>query len=124
MIYNCILIKSYLLYDIGTQIKRKYKFSFEICFSKQLEQELEKSFTGEEVLKEITQKEEKEWQLCLAINNDWNAEVASARDERIAKEKEVERQKILEQLITQEEEKQKRLNIIEEQVRLEKVILH
>lgn len=89
-----------------------------------MEQELEKSFTGEEVLKEIAQKEEKEWQLCLAINNDWNAEVAAARDERIAKEKEEERQMVMEQLIIHEEKKQKKLEIIEEQVRQEKVNLH
>lgn len=94
---------------------------FKINFSKQLEQELEKSFTGEEVLKEIAEKEEKEWQICLAINNDWNAEVASARDERIAREKEEERQIVMEQLIIHEEEKQKKLEIIEERVRQEKV---
>lgn len=89
-----------------------------------MEQELEKSFTGEEVLKEIAQKEENEWQLCLAINNDWNAEVASARDERIAKEKEDQRQIVLEQLIVTEEEKRKKLEIIEERVRQEKVNLN
>lgn len=87
-----------------------------------MEQELEKSFTGEEVLNEIIQKEEKEWQHCLEINNDWNAEVASARDERIAKEKEIERQTILEYLINNEEEKRKMQELVEERVRKEKVI--
>lgn len=87
-----------------------------------MEQELEKSFTGEEVLNEIIQKEEKEWHQCLAINNDWNAEVASHRDERIAREKEIERQTILENLINSEEEKRKMMEMVEEQVRAEKVI--
>lgn len=108
----------------STRMTTKCNLYFEINFSKQLEQELEKSFTGEEVLKEITQKEEKEWQQCLAINNDWNAEVASARDERIAKEKEDERKIVMEQLIIHEEEKRKKLEIIEERVRQEKVNLY
>lgn len=90
-------------------------------FRKQLELELETSYTGQEVLQEIKNKEEALWDKCIDINENWNAEVALAREERLAKEREVERENILAQLIEQEENNKRKLEEIEEIVRLEKV---
>lgn len=93
-----------------------------IYFRKQLEHELEMSYTGHEVIQEITNKEEALWLKCIDINDNWNAEVAVARDERLAKERETQREFILEQLVQKEEEKKQQFEAIEEIVRLEKVI--
>jgi len=71
----------------------------------QLENELETSFTGHEVLQEIVQKEETLWVKCMEINDNWNTEVALTRDERLAKEREAQRESILAHLIEKEEEK-------------------
>lgn len=92
-----------------------------VCFRKQLENELETSYTGQEVLQEISNKEEALWAKCIEINDNWNAEVATARDERLAKEREAQRDIILAQLIEQEEQKKQKLEAIEQIVRLEKV---
>lgn len=90
-------------------------------FRKQLEKELETSYTGQEVLQEITNKEEALWAKCLDINDNWNAEVAVARDERLAKEREALREIILAQLIEKEEEKKQKFEAMEQIIRLEKV---
>lgn len=90
-------------------------------FRKQLEIELEKSFTGQEVLQEIANKEEMLWAKCMDINDNWNAEVALTRDERLARERESQREIILAQLIEKEAEKKQKLEKIEKIVRLEKV---
>lgn len=88
---------------------------------KQLQDELEKSTTGIEVLQEIASKEEALWIKCNEINDEWNAEVASARDERLAREREVQREIILAQLMEEEKVKKQKLEEIENIVRLEKV---
>lgn len=88
-----------------------------------MEYELEMSYTGHEVIQEITNKEDALWLKCIDINDNWNAEVAIARDERLAKEREIRRESILAQLVQKEEEKKKQIEVIEEIVRLEKVIL-
>lgn len=82
------------------------------------------SYTGQEVLQEIANKEEALWAKCIQINENWNAEVAIARDERLAKEREAQRKTILAQLIEKEEEKKQKLEAIEEIVRLEKVCFY
>ncbi|KAL5233426.1 hypothetical protein ACI65C_000836 [Semiaphis heraclei] len=87
---------------------------------KQLEYELETSYTGQEVLQEIANKEEMLWAKCMDINDNWNAEVALDREQRLANEREARREEILAQLIEKEEEKQKKLEAIEEIIRLEK----
>lgn len=92
-----------------------------VCFRKNLEIELEKSTTGHEVLQEIANKEEALWAKCIDLNDNWNAEVASARDERLAKERETRREIILSQLLEDEREKKQKLEEIESIVRLEKV---
>jgi len=92
-----------------------------MCFRKQLENELETSYTGQEVLQEIANKEEALWAKCLDINDNWNAEVAAARDERLAKEREAQREIILAQLIEKEEEKKNKFEAMEQIIRLEKV---
>lgn len=76
------------------------------------------------MLQEITNKEEVLWAKCIDINNNWNVEVALARDERLVIEREAERELILTELIEKEEEKKKNLEAIEEIVRLEKVYMH
>lgn len=93
-----------------------------VCFRKQLERELETSYTGHEVLQEIANKEEALWAKCVDVNDEWNAEVALARDARLALEREAEREIILAQLINKEEEKKQHLEAIEQIVRLEKVM--
>lgn len=92
-----------------------------LLYRKQLENELETSYTGHEVLQEIADKEEALWLKCMAINNEWNAEVAVARDERMAIEREAEREVILAQLIETEEQKKRKHEEIEQIIRLEKV---
>lgn len=87
---------------------------------KQLEYELETSYTGQEVLQEIANKEEQLWAKCMDINDNWNAEVAVEREQRLANEREARREEILAQLIEKEEEKKKKLEAIEEIIRLEK----
>ncbi|XP_026805368.1 probable 28S ribosomal protein S26, mitochondrial [Rhopalosiphum maidis] len=87
---------------------------------KQLEYELETSYTGQEVLQEIVNKEELLWAKCMDINDNWNAEVALEREQRLANERETRREEILAQLIEKEEEKKKKLEAIEEIIRLEK----
>ncbi|XP_060852427.1 small ribosomal subunit protein mS26 [Rhopalosiphum padi] len=87
---------------------------------KQLEYELETSFTGQEVLQEIANKEELLWAKCMDINDNWNAEVAIEREQRLANERETRREEILAQLIEREEEKKKKLEAVEEIIRLEK----
>ncbi|VVC32507.1 Hypothetical protein CINCED_3A009121 [Cinara cedri] len=101
------------------QLFTTYRTSMK-SIKKQLEYELETSYTGQEVLQEIANKEEALWKKCLEINDNWNAEVALARDERLAIEREAQRKLILAQLIEKEEEKKKQLEAIEEIVRLEK----
>lgn len=93
-------------------------------FRKQLENELETSYTGQEVLQEITNKEEALWTRCIDINENWNAEVALAREERLIKEREIKRETILAELIEKEEIKKQKFEEIEEIVRLEKVIIY
>lgn len=75
-------------------------------------------------MQEITNKEEALWAKCMDINDNWNAEVALARDVRLAHEREAQREIILAQLIEKEEEKKQKLEAIEEIVRLEKVHVH
>ncbi|KAL4090702.1 hypothetical protein QTP88_025489 [Uroleucon formosanum] len=87
---------------------------------KQLEYELETSYTGQEVLQEIANKEKILWAKCMDINDNWNAEVAIEREQRLANEREVQREDILAQLIEKEEDKKKKLEVIEEIIRLEK----
>lgn len=89
-----------------------------------MENELEKSYTGQEVLQEIAKKEEALWLKCMDINENWNAEVALARDERLAKEREIQRELILAQLIEKEEERKQKFEALEEIVRLEKVYIY
>lgn len=57
----------------------------------------------------------------MDINDNWNAEVAVEREQRLANEREARREEILAQLIEKEEEKKKKLEAIEEIIRLEKV---
>lgn len=90
------------------------------CIQKQLEYELETSYTGQEVLQEIANKEEMLWVKCMDINDNWNAQVAIDREQRLANEREARREEILAQLIEKEEEKKKKLEVVEERVRLEK----
>lgn len=59
----------------------------------------------------------------MDINDNWNAEVALDREQRLANEREARREEILAQLIEKEEEKKKKLETIEEIIRLEKVSL-
>lgn len=92
-------------------------------FRKQLEKELETSYTGQEILQEIINKEEAIWAKCIDINENWNAEVALDREERLTKKREIERENILAQLIEKEKNKKQKLEEIEEIVRLEKVYL-
>ncbi|XP_015370743.1 PREDICTED: probable 28S ribosomal protein S26, mitochondrial [Diuraphis noxia] len=87
---------------------------------KQLEYELETSYTGQEVLQEIANKEEMLWAKSMDVNDNWNAEVALDREQRLANEREARREEILAQLIEKEEEKKKKLEAIEEIIRLEK----
>jgi len=87
---------------------------------KQLENELEKSYTGHEVLREIADREETLWAKCVDVNENWNAEVAIAREERLAREREVQRETILAQLIEKEEEKKQKFEATEQIIRLEK----
>ncbi|XP_022168143.1 probable 28S ribosomal protein S26, mitochondrial [Myzus persicae] len=87
---------------------------------KQLEYELETSYTGQEVLQEIANKEEVLWAKCMDINDNWNAEVALEREQRLANEREARREDILAQLIEKEENKKKKLAAVEEIIRLEK----
>ncbi|NP_001280367.1 probable 28S ribosomal protein S26, mitochondrial [Acyrthosiphon pisum] len=86
----------------------------------QLEYELETSYTGQEVLQEIANKEEVLWAKCMDVNDNWNAEVATEREQRLAKEREDRREEILAQLIEKEEDKKKKLEAVEEIIRLEK----
>lgn len=74
------------------------------------------------MLQEIANKEEALWAKCLDVNDNWNAEVALARDVRLAHEREADREIILAQLITNEKEKKQHLEAIEQIVRLEKVM--
>lgn len=60
----------------------------------------------------------------MDINNNWNAEVAIEREQRLANERETRREEILAQLIEREEEKKKKLEAVEEIIRLEKVYMH
>ncbi|XP_050424210.1 probable 28S ribosomal protein S26, mitochondrial [Adelges cooleyi] len=87
---------------------------------KQLEEELEKTDTGYKVLQEIAKKDEEQWAKCLSINENWNAEIAISRDQRLARNKEVLRNDIMTHLIENEEEKRKKLEEIENIVKLEK----
>lgn len=73
------------------------------------------------MLQEIANKEEILWAKCMDINDNWNAEVAIEREQRLANEREVRREEILAQLIEKEENKKKRLEVVEEIIRLEKV---
>lgn len=57
----------------------------------------------------------------MDINDNWNAEVAIEREQRLANEREVQREDILAQLIEKEEDKKKKLEVVEEIIRLEKV---
>jgi len=57
----------------------------------------------------------------MAINDNWNTEVALDREQRLSNEREARREEILAQLIEKEEEKKKKLEAIEEIIRLEKV---
>lgn len=75
------------------------------------------------MLQEIAHKEEVLWAKCIDINDNWNAEVALARDQRLAVEREAQRELILAQLIEKEEQKKKNLEAIEEIVRLEMVCI-
>lgn len=101
-----------------------FKSNIIFVVRKQLEYEVETSYTGQEVLQEIANKEKALWAKCIQINDNWNAEVAIARDERLAKEREAKRKTILSQLIEKEEEKKQKLEAIEEIVRLEKVCFY
>jgi len=101
------------------QLFTNYRTSMK-SIQKQLEHELETSYTGQEVLQEISNKEETLWAKCMDINDNWNAEVALARDERLEKEREAQREVILAQLIEQEEQKKQKLEVIEQIIRLEK----
>lgn len=73
------------------------------------------------MLQEIANKEEMLWAQCMDVNDNWNAEVALDREQRLANEREARREEILAQLIEKEEEKKKKLEVIEEIIRLEKV---
>jgi hypothetical protein len=84
---------------------------------------METSFTGHEVLQEIANKEEALWLKCIAINDEWNTEVAMARDKRMAIECEAEREIILARLIETEELKKLKHEEIEQIIRLEKVYI-
>lgn len=75
------------------------------------------------MLQEIANKEEMLWAKCMDINDNWNAEVALDREQRLTNEREARREEILAQLIEKEEEKKKKLEAIEEIIRLEKVSL-
>lgn len=110
--------KSFALHVLVTDFQKSI---VHICFRKQLEYELETSYTGQEVLQEIANKEEILWAKCMDINDNWNAEVTLDREERLANERESRREEILAQLIEKEEEKKKKLEVVEEIIRLEKV---
>lgn len=73
------------------------------------------------MLQEIANKEEVLWAKCMDINDNWNAEVALEREQRLANEREARREDILAQLIEKEENKKKKLAAVEEIIRLEKV---
>jgi len=73
------------------------------------------------VLQEIAHKEEMLWAKCMDLNDNWNAEVATEREQRLANEREAKREEILAQLIEKEEDKKKKLEVVEEIIRLEKV---
>lgn len=57
----------------------------------------------------------------MDVNDNWNAEVATEREQRLANEREAQREEILAQLIEKEEDKKKKLEVVEEIIRLEKV---
>lgn len=57
----------------------------------------------------------------MDVNENWNAEVALEREQRLANEREARREEILAQLIEKEEDKKKKLEAVEEIIRLEKV---
>lgn len=73
------------------------------------------------MLQEIAHKEEMLWAKCMDLNDNWNAEVATEREQRLANEREAKREEILAQLIEKEEDKKKKLEVVEEIIRLEKV---
>ncbi|XP_015523757.2 probable 28S ribosomal protein S26, mitochondrial [Neodiprion lecontei] len=61
--------------------------------------------------------EEEDFVRCVALNNEWNESKAKARDERLAKAREVRREEILRKIIAQEQLAAKQLENIEKTVK-------
>lgn len=68
----------------------------------------------EAILKEA---EEKDFQKCNAINNEWNAEVAKLREDRLAETREKQREIILQKLLEEEQRREEEKKKIDEQIR-------
>ncbi|XP_012228512.1 small ribosomal subunit protein mS26 [Linepithema humile] len=61
--------------------------------------------------------EEKDFEKCSAINDEWNTEVAKIREARLAKIKESKREIILQKLLKQEQRQEKQKKKIDERIR-------
>ncbi|XP_063221192.1 small ribosomal subunit protein mS26 [Bacillus rossius redtenbacheri] len=74
----------------------------------------------EQAVKDISS-DDKIHEEAMKLNNEWNAQVAKLRDERLAKESEERKKVILENLIAAEQLEKENLSRIEERIRKEKV---
>ncbi|CAH0395421.1 unnamed protein product [Bemisia tabaci] len=66
------------------------------------------------------EEEEAEWVECMAINDDWNAESAALREQRIARELEAVEERALQLKLARDEEKRKLAAELNAKVRAEK----
>lgn len=65
----------------------------------------------------IIQAEEKDFQVCSAINNEWNAEVAKQREVRLANMREKRRENFLQKLLNKEQHEIIQKNNIDKKIR-------
>ncbi|XP_029660899.1 probable 28S ribosomal protein S26, mitochondrial [Formica exsecta] len=65
----------------------------------------------------IEQAEKEDFQACSVINDEWNAEVAKIREDRLANMREKRKESILQKLLQQEKQEEERRNYIDEHIR-------
>ncbi|KAL1122506.1 hypothetical protein AAG570_002837 [Ranatra chinensis] len=76
--------------------------------------------TGPEVVAEHKRLEEEDHSNCIRLNDEWNAEVALLREERIMREKEAKHEAILKAVEDHKRQMEERRLKVEEFIRLEK----
>lgn len=84
-------------------------------------QRTQQLLTGEDVIAEQKKEQEEELRECLRLNEEWNKRVALLRDERLAKEKEEQLERIARKVEEHKLKAQERKEQLEALVRKEKV---